>query len=49
LSLAIRRFVGRGGVHVWGVSVPVAVAPSAPALASVAPAVLPSAAWVRGV
>ncbi len=49
LSLAVRRFSGRGGVPVWGVSVPVAVAPSAPALASVAPAVLPSAAWVRGV
>ena len=49
LSLAVRRFSGRGGVPVWGVSVPVAVAPSAPALASGAPSALPSAVWVRGV
>ena len=49
LSLAVRRFSGRGGVPVWGVSVPVAVAPSAPALASGAPSALPAAAWVRGV
>ena len=43
LALAVRRFAG----GVWGVSVPVAVPPASPALASAVP-VLGAASWVRG-
>lgn len=45
-SLAVRRFRGRGGGPVWGVSVPVCAPPGARSLAAPPPSGLPAPVWV---